>query len=449
MLRRDSISPKINTTIYRGVNNCVTSTIKLFLMRKNMNNKLFLIIAVFILSKLPCAGQQEQSNYGISFSGFVKSDLIFDSRQTVSLREGHFLLYPANELLDKNNDDVNAKSNFNMLSIQTRLIGKITGPDAFDAKTSGLIEGEFFGTSDADVNGFRLRHAFVKLDWEKISLLVGQTWHPMFVAEVFPGVVSFNTGAPFQPFSRNPQVRLTHTIGDLKMIAVAASQRDFQSFGSDKDNKPTLSSAYLRNSVLPNLHLQFQYKLQDHLFGIGGDYKKLTPRIVTNKNIQTNESIGSLSAIAYTKLNLSSVTFKAEGVLGENLADMLMLGGYAAKSLDTLTGIETYSSVKCLSIWGELSYGKEIEFAVFGGYTKNLGAKDNLIGTLYSRGTDIDNLFRISPRIQWNSGKTRISTELEYTSAAYGTVNRSDKGKVENVKSIANTRVLVAVFYFF
>ena len=68
-----------------------------------------------------------------------------------------------------NNIDINAKSGFNILSIQSRLTGKITGPDAFGAKTSGQLEGEFFGTADSDVNGFRLRHAFVKLDWENTS----------------------------------------------------------------------------------------------------------------------------------------------------------------------------------------------------------------------------------------------------------------------------------------
>ena len=103
-----------------------------------------------------------------------------------------------------------------MLSVQTRLVGKITGPDAFGAKTSGYIEAEFFGTSDADVNGFRLRHAYVKLNWTTTELLIGQFWHPMFITESFPEVVSFNTGAPFQPFNRSPQIRVTQTARPLE-----------------------------------------------------------------------------------------------------------------------------------------------------------------------------------------------------------------------------------------
>jgi len=173
--------------------------------------KKIILITCSIIFFVTQTKAQDKPSFGISFSGFVKSDIIYDSRQTVALREGHFLLYPAPESLDKNNDDINAKSNFNILSIQTCLTSKITAPDAFGAKTSGQFEGEFFGNTDGDINGFRLRHAFVKLDWTNLSLLVGQTWHPMFITEMFPAVVSFNTGAPFQPFSRNPQIRLTYS----------------------------------------------------------------------------------------------------------------------------------------------------------------------------------------------------------------------------------------------
>ena len=162
-----------------------------------------------------------QTTFGISFSGFIKTDVIYDSRQTVSIREGHFFLFPKGELLDPAGRDVNARGNFNILSVQTRLVGKITGPDALGAKTSGLIEGEFFGTADGDTNGFRLRHAYVKLNWKTTELMIGQFWHAMFITECYPEVVSFNTGAPFQPFSRAPQIRLTQTFSRVSLIATA------------------------------------------------------------------------------------------------------------------------------------------------------------------------------------------------------------------------------------
>jgi hypothetical protein len=389
-------------------------------------------------------GQTEKQSFGISFSGFVKTDIMYDTRQIVSIREGHFLLYPQNENPDSEGNDINDRSSFNILSIQTRLNGKITGPDAFSAKTSGVIEGEFFGTSDADINGFRLRHAFVKFDWENTSLIIGQTWHPLFVAEVFPGVVSFNTGVPFQPFSRNPQVKFMHSIDKLKFIAVAASQRDFTTNGPDG-----FTSLYLRNSVIPNLHFQMQYSDEVFFAGAGIDYKKITPRLATSRRLKTEASINTLAFSGFVKLNLDPVTFRMQGIFGGNLADQLMLGGYAVRSIDTLSGFEEYTPLNNFSVWGEVSAGKVIEYAVFAGFTKNLGAEDNIAGSYYGRGTNIETVLRVSPRIQFNSGKTRISTELEYTSAEYGTPVNINKGKVENVKTFFNLRLIAAVFYFF
>jgi hypothetical protein len=408
---------------------------------------IFFIVVISFTSVLYSQDKQD-SKWGIALSGFVKSDIIFDSRQTVNAREGHFLFYPQNELLDIQGKDINAKSSLNILSIQTRLNGKITGPDALDAKTSAMIEGEFFGTSDNDVNGFRLRHAIINLDWEKTSLMVGQFWHPMFVTDVFPGTVSFNTGSPFQPFTRNPQIRLTQRFSkNLSLSGTAYSERDFQSYGPNGQ-----SSSYLRNSVLPGLNLQLQYKSEKFILGASGDFKMLTPELSTSKNYVTDEKVKSFAAEGYLKFILDSVTFKFEGIWGQNLADMFMLGGYAAKTYDTLTGIKTYSPISLFSIWCDISSGKKIEVGIFGGYTKNLGSSDDLyknISFYYSRGSNIDCIFRVSPRLLFNLGKMRIATELEYTTAMYGTTNLADKGKVENTKAISNLRCLLAFYYFF
>jgi hypothetical protein len=407
------------------------------------------VLIFFIFTSLSFSQDKQESKWGISFSGFVKSDFIFDSRQTVNAREGHFLFFPQPELPDKNNADINSKANFNILSIQTRLNGKITGPDAFGAKSSAMIEAEFFGTSDADINGFRLRHAIVNFEWDKTSLMAGQYWHPMFVTDVFPGTVSFNTGAPFQPFTRNPQIRLTQKLSkDFSAILAAYSERDFQDYGPSGQ-----SSVYLRNSSIPGIHLQFQYKSEKLILGAGGDFKTLTPRIVTSKNVVTNEKVNSLAVEGYTKINLDPVILKLEGVWGKNLANMFMLGGYAVKTVDTINGFETYSPINIFSVWGDISGGKEIELGIFAGYTKNLGADDNLYSAssqyFYSRGYNIDGLLRVSPRVIFNSGKARIAAELEYTSAMYGTPNADNKGKVENSKSISNVRGLLAFYYFF
>jgi hypothetical protein len=414
---------------------------------------LFVLHLAFVISY---AQDNEEKKFGISFKGFVKNDVMYDTRQTVSVREGHFLLYPAAEKLDPAGKDINAKSNFNMLSIQSRLTGAITGPDAFGAKTSGVLEGAFFGHTDGDINGFRLRHAYLVLDWEKDQLLFGQTWNAMFIPECFPDVVSFNTGAPFQPFARNPQIRYTRKMNKLKLIATMMSQRDFTSPGG---------SASLRNAVIPdmNLKLQYQNKNGDNelVAGTGAAYKTLVPRLSNAAGYQVHdEKVSGLSFMAFFKMKSAQITYKLEGVYGQNLFDVTMLGGYAIRyTTDTFminNDYRDYTAMDVLSVWSELhTNGKKIQFGLFGGYTKNMGSQKNLYdwqntASYFVRGGNIDYVYRISPRVVFNSGKTRFALETEYTVAAYGNVsNNNSLGAVQDAEEVSNLRLLLGAYYFF
>ena len=428
-----------------------------------MKKGLLLLVFSAIIAASTIA--QDNKSFGIKFSGFVKTDIFWDSRQTVAAREGHFLLYPTNERLDADGNDINAKANFNMLSIQTRLRGTITGPDALGAKTSGVIEGAFFGQINSDVNGFRLRHAFVKLRWKKASLLVGQYWHPNFVTYCFPGTVSFNTGAPFIPFSRNPQIRVTQKLGKFNVMFTVLSQIDFVSAGpAPNDGTINLpSSKYLRNSVLPALNLRFEYRNvntddnKEFLIGASVNFKMLTPRLVTDSNYKTSTTVSSISETFYVKLKLPKVTFKLQGIYAQDPYNWLMIGGYAVESVDDATkDFLNYTPITTASGWLDIhSNGKKWQVGLLAGYAQNLGAGKDITGPTYQRGSNIAYLYRISPRFIYNSGKFRIAPEIEYTVAAYATkdangiLNIDSKGKVTDSKEIGNVRILLGVYFFF
>ena len=410
-------------------------------MKKN------LIILIALL--LPVLSIAQDKKIKLKFSGFVKSDIFWDSRQSVAVREGHFYLYPKNELKDASGKDINAKSDFNILSIQTRLKLAITGPDAFGAKTSALVEGAFFGATDPDINGFRLRHAYAKLNWTNTELLVGQTWHPLFVTSCFPGTISFNTGAPFQPFTRNPQIRLTQKFDNFKIKLSAISQRDFQSTGPDGK-----SSSYLKNNVIPEMNLTLEYQKNYEngdifLAGLSGGYKSLVPRLKTNNNFKTDEKVGGFTGMAFLKYKYSDLTFKLEGFYGQETYNLTMLGGYVVEKVtDIVRDYVEYTPINVVSFWTDIhTNGKKIQGGIFAGYTKNMGADKDVIGPYYSRGSNIDYVYRVSPRIIFNSGKMRFAGELEMTTAGYGTIN--PKGEVKNVKDVTNIRVLLGVYYFF
>lgn len=418
----------------------------------------YLIILLALLSSGALSAQEkEEPKFGIKFSGFVKNDFFIDSRQTICAREGHFLLWPAPEKLDANGNDINSKSTYNILAIQSRLSGKISGPDALGAKTSGLIEGDFFAQANDNINLFRMRHAFVKLNWTKFEVLTGYTWNPLFVTDCFPGTVSFNTGAPMQSFARNPQLRFTYTAGNIKILAAALSQIDYTSRGVDGPD-----CKYIRNSTTPDMHLQIHYGSKSSETGngfiIGGGmaYKSIVPRLESeispDEIYKVDELVHGITAMAFTKVSTGPVTFKAQVRYGENIPDVLAISGFGVKDItDPLTGEQSYTPLKSMAYWGEIYTNGNPQVGVFGGALLNSGTKEAMSdpsNAIYGLAQDIRSMFRISPRIIYNAGKVRLALEMEYTQAAYG--EQYDEFYLpERTIAVGNLRGLFAVYYFF
>jgi hypothetical protein len=440
-----------------------------------MRRTLFLLLIIVLPALAFSQEKEKEEQWGIKFHGFVKTDIIWDSRQSVAAREGHFHLYPKAEMLDTDGEDINARPYFNMLSIQTRLKGVISGPDVWGAKTNAVIEGAFFGHTEADVNGFRLRHAFAKLDWGKTQLLVGQYWHPMFVTECFPGTVSFNTGTPFQPFSRNPQIRLSHQFGDFSTSITALSQRDFADAGVNMSDQGDLSSVasgsvYARNAGIPEMNLSLNYKTKfgstGFIIGVAGNYKKLAPRIesiVTDADdkvigtYKSEESVQGLSGLAFMKLTFPKLTVKAEAVMGQCTYGWTMLGGYVAEKLsDPTKGFYDFEALDVFSMWTDIhTNGKVWQVGLFSGFTQNWGAANDIeTSYFFARGYSvasksyINYIYRVAPRLMYNVGKMRFAAEVEYNNVNYGKA-LDTKGMVQEDKDVTSIRAIFAVYYFF
>jgi hypothetical protein len=418
-----------------------------------MKKGLFLYFITMPL--LICAQNIEQGGFTVKFGGFIKNDFFYDTRQVVAAREGHFLLWPAKPSFDQDGHDINDVPSLNFLSIQTRLNASFTAPEVKGFKITGMVEGAFFGHSNPDINGFRLRHAFVRLQRNSSEFLFGQFWNPLFITSAFPDVVSFNTGVPFQPFSRNPQIRYTFSANGISLVAAALSQRDFANVGPAGS-----SSVYLRNAATPDLHLQLHYKLSKPentvslTTGAAIAWKKIVPELVTPQGYQTNASVSGTSYSGYVRLDLPSLIVKTQYILGQNTNDLLMIGGYGViQETDQVRGIMEYAPLKTQQIWLEAhTTGKVLQSGIFIAVSENRGATADLLPgtTVTGLGTDIKSLFRVSPRVLYNLGKARFALECEYTRAAFGTVNidQNSRGIPVDVNDVANLRLLFAVYYF-
>ena len=116
-------------------------------------NKILLLLLLFPYALL---AQENEQDFEIELSGFVRGDYWYETRQNYGACEELFTLYPKPEKLDSEGNDVNAESVANMTAIATRLRTVVTGPEILGANSMGYVEADF--TSNQGTDGFRFRH---------------------------------------------------------------------------------------------------------------------------------------------------------------------------------------------------------------------------------------------------------------------------------------------------
>ncbi len=405
-------------------------------------NRNLCLLAILLLPLISFT-QTEPSKFSYTFTGYVRAEALFDTRQIVEAREGYLLFYPKRQVFDAEGNDINDQPSFNQYAMTTRLGVKVKGVDILGAKSMALVEGDFTGASNSENNSLRLRHAYITLQWKTSRLLVGQYWHPMDVPEMIPSVLALNTGAPFHSFSRQPQIRFDQKLGDFNLVAVAASQRDYVNRGPAGN-----STEYLRNSAIPNFHGQLQYKPGKLLIGAGVDYKRLKPRLITDKGFKSNESLDCISWTGFLKTEFSGFTLKAQYVLNNALNDHLMMGGFGVTGIDTLTDRRDYTTLPYHSVWCNLSYTKgRWQPSIFAGYTGKTNDDTKFAGDIYARDADVNYVYRISPSLTFIQNNFSFVAEFEYTVAEWNEEG-SPLTLVKN-RNIGVLRTNLAVIYSF
>lgn len=409
-----------------------------------------MIIAFAPLFSLAQKKEEVKEGVKVKIGGFVTAEAIYDSRKTVTAREGDVLLYPTKESLDVNGNDLNDRSELYMTAIHSRLSVGVSGFEAFGAKGTATIQGDFASTSNSTTGLFRLRHAFVKLNWEKDELLLGKFWHPMFITTCNPGVLAWNGAIPFNVLGRAPQIRYTRNLGDKGSVMLAAlSEMDAKSTGPNGS-----SVEYIQQSGVPEFSAQVKYDVAKGLtLGATGVIKTLKPMLTDFDGVETDELLTSYQMNAWMTLKTDKLIWNVSGIYGQNLYNFVMLGGYGIK--DTNNGDLEYTNIKTSSIWSDLhTTTGNVHYGLFAGYTKNLGADDDLatdaagdfVG-LYSRGSDIDYSYQFGPRVELYSGKFMVGAQVLYTAAAYGTTKVD--GTVADSEEFSSTRSSLYLRYSF
>jgi hypothetical protein len=425
-----------------------------FCKKMKHTNKLYLWL-LFLAIPMLVTAQEEAKKHEFSYQlyGYVENQINFNSRKNVESTSTLVNIMPRPEKLDANGKDLNAVPIIEMLSINSRIGVDLLVTNILKADVSGKIEADFAGTGSTHFM-FRLRQAYINMLWtgkNTKKLLVGQTWHPM--VGILPATFEANGGCPFNSFNRSPQLAFSYGIKNFDLKISAIYQMQYLS-----DGPSGKTAAYLNQSLIPDLFFGFEHKLAGNAFvyGAGIETKTLRPRTESTVGANTyavDEKITSFACMAYAKYKKDRWEVAAKAGYGQNLTDLLMVGGYGVSKQDAVTGEQEYTAFNSANAWVNVLYGNKLKVGVFAGYIINLGTDKALMqaSPIYGYGfvdeKMIDQMYRIEPVIFYTEKKWTVGLEGGLTTAGYGTL--TGNGKADEVKNVTNYRVLGVLRYSF
>ena len=409
------------------------------------------ILAAALLAASLCGSAAAQDNTAVQFKpyGFIRNYFVVDSRESIYGTDDFFYYVPK----DRNivgGEDLNGQTTFSYGAITSRLGLDVTGYQINGWKVAGKIEGDFYaGLSGVTGTAtFRLRQAFMTLAKDNFSLKAGQAWHPM--AADMPHIFSLNTGAPFGPFSRTPEVVADFGLGGgFTLTAAAIWQMQYTSAGPNG-----ASADYMKYSGIPELYLGLSLKQGGFTGRIGVDMLSIRPRhLDATGTKKVNDRITTFSPFAYAEYTEGLFSVKAKTIFAQAGEHMNLNGGYGVSSIGS-DGTWYYAPTRNSSSWLSLTYGKKVQGVLFAGYVRNFGTAKELVGPLYFSKNSFSNMnrmFRITPEIMFNWGKVTLGFEYELTGVQYGSFGLGDDHGLatHDLHWVCNNRLQALLRYTF
>ena len=435
--------------------------------------KKYIIIALSCLVLMPMQAQESKKEAAKSHLkqhfkpyGFVRNYFTYDSRESWSGTGDLYNYQPKDENWNQTEteaetsgvprQDLNAIGTFRFLSLTTRLGLNIVDYKWRGTEFGGKIEADFYaglstkGTGTHSVSGvaqFRLRQAYLTLGWDslkmgkdlaRVDLLIGQAWHPMAID--LCDAIALNSGAPFGPFSRTPQVKMDARLGKyVTLTAAGLWQMQYLSTGPEGQ-----SAEYIGYSKTPEAYVGLSVHDKGWLFRAGADVLSISPRHIGTLNgvqVKVSDRLTTVSPFAYLQYKKGEFSFKAKTIFAESGEHMNMYGGYGIKGVNA-DGSYSYTPIRHSSTWVSIVYGgkvgaqedkhpQKLQGILFGGYVKNFGTKEALYDLdgdgkftkteFYNpRSSAMNQMWRLSPTLLYTVGKFQLGLEYEITSVQYG-----------------------------
>ncbi len=439
--------------------------------------------------------------------GFIRNYFTYDSRECIAGTGDMYFYMPKDEAWNKTTDpalreDLNDISSFRFLSLTTRVGLNITDYKWRNTEFSGKIEADFYAGISATLSTgvkqthavtgtaqFRLRQAYVTLGWDslrmndkdfaRVDLTIGQAWHPM--AADLCDVIALNSGAPFGPFNRSPQVRMDARLGKwFTLTAAGLWQMQYNSIGPDGQ-----SAEYMLYAKTPEAYLGLSFHDKGWIVRAGADVLSIRPRhlgeaLDANGNtilgtdgkplqITVKDRITTASPFLYVQYKKGDFSIKAKTIFAEAGEHMNMNGGYGVKAINP-DGSYAYTPTRTSSSWISLVYGgkvgaqedkhpQKLQGILFAGYVENLGTKDPIIDAdgdgkvdlYYPRVKNMNRMWRLTPTLLYTVGKFQLGLEYDITSVNYGDgkINPANGLSDNGLHWVTNHRVQIMTKYNF
>ena len=411
-------------------------------MRKRFCTLLFAALASFVGG---VASAQEEEPAQFRLYGFIRNYMVFDTHEVNAGTQDLYFYMPKDSRMTEDGHDLAEVPTFRMLALTTRLGLNISGYRIGELKVNGAVEADFY-SMNGSVATFRLRQAYIGMLWDNLVLgdllvNVGQTWHPM--AADMPHMTNLETGAPFNPFNRSPQIMAHWTVG--KFTWTGGILYPMQYLPTGPNGK---SADYNKYGLIPEVYLGVALKSGGFLGKVGVDFFSIKPRwnapVITQASIEGEERIlkydventrqlqtrlYAFSPFVYLQFTKGKFQLKAKSILAQAGEHMNLLSGYGA-TFDWNRMRLTYTPMQDWASFVSFQYGRKWQFMCMGGYmqrlgtTKSLFAYDNADVTSLWLNTAADpaiqQAFRATPTIAFNLGKLTFSLEYNCTGAFFG-----------------------------
>lgn len=394
--------------------------------------------------------------------GFFRTLAIFDSRENRAGSEDLFYYLPLDKAVSATSGkDLNANPSLKMYAITTRMGFNMSGYQFGSTKVSGKIEADFY-LMNGSTASLRMRQAYVSLLWDglgyadnSITLKVGQAWNPM--AADMPYCVNIESGSPFNPFARSPQVMMDAFLGKHFILTggmlYPMQYRPTGPEGASED--------YIKYGMIPELYAGVTYRTGDFLARLGADFLSIKPRWK-----RVSDRISFVNPMLFLQYSNSSFKINAKTVFASGGDHLRLMSGYAVYDRSDAENYK-YTPLRSTVSFISFSTGTRWQLMCTAGYMKALGAAHDLplasagdyagyvdpAGIYYFANgfKNIDSMIRLTPTLACNAGKLMVALEYDWTYVEYGDPAKLGADALSTVKphGILNHRVLGVLKFSF